>query len=140
MAELRNCTRCGGIFAMNIRDICPKCYRKEEDDFQTVYRFLTKRQNKEATIHEIVGATGVEEEAIIKFLKQNRLRASQFPKLVYPCEKCKSLISQDRLCSNCTEEIKSELKHYDELERITEERKKKESIYFTMNKKFDEKD
>src|SRR5699024_11870168 len=76
MAELKNCERCGEIFAsIGDKDVCPKCGRQEEEDFQKVYRFLTNRKNREATILEIVEATGVEEDLIIKFMKQNRLRA-----------------------------------------------------------------
>ena len=79
MAELKNCARCGNIFAMTIRDICPKCHKEEEEDFQTVYRFLTKKKNREATITEIVDATGVEEDVIIKFIKQQRLLCCPVP-------------------------------------------------------------
>src|SRR5699024_10051786 len=110
MAELRNCERCGDIFAsIADKEICQKCYRKEEEDFKKVYQFLTKKKNREATLSEIVEATNVEEELIIKFLKQNRLRTSQFPNLFYPCEKCGDRISEGRLCQNCSSEIKSQL-------------------------------
>ena len=50
MTELRNCARCGKVYAKTVRDICPECYRKEEEDFQKVYRFLQNRKNREATI------------------------------------------------------------------------------------------
>src|SRR5690625_7876288 len=86
MIELGNCAQCGEVFAKSLRDICPRCYREEEEAFEIVYRFLMKRKNREATMNEIVEATKVKEELIIKFIKQKRLRTSQFPQLAYPCE------------------------------------------------------
>src|SRR5699024_11374641 len=87
MGELANCSRCNNVFVKTLRDICQQCYREEEEAFETVYRFLSQRKNREATLMEIVEATGVEEELVIKFIKEKRLRTSQFPKLAYPCEK-----------------------------------------------------
>ncbi len=139
MSELGNCERCGTVFAKTIREICPKCYREEEEAFQKVYKFLTKRKNREATLKEIVAGTGVEEDLIIKFMKQKRLRTSQFPKLAYPCEKCGIDIIEGRLCFNCSSEIKTELARHNEMEKRQKERKRKEheSIYFTMKKEID---
>src|SRR5690625_3781024 len=117
MQQLGNCAQCGAVFAKGIRDICQKCYREEEEAFQKVYRFLTKRKNREATIPEIVNQTGVEEELIIKFMKQNRLRASQFPKLSYPCDRCGVAIVEGRLCGSCSSEIQSGLRQHQELEQ-----------------------
>src|SRR5690625_4709170 len=106
MGELGNCERCGTVFAKTIRDICPVCYREEEKAFQKVYGFLTKRKNREATLKEIVAATEVDEDVIIKFMKENRLRASKFPKLAYPCDKCGVDIIEGRLCMMCSSQIK----------------------------------
>jgi flagellar operon protein (TIGR03826 family) len=105
MAELANCTRCGNVFAKSIRAICNTCYREEEKAFDTVYRFLRRKENREATIPEIVAATDVDEALIIKFMKGNRLRASQFPKLAYPCETCGISIVSGRVCDSCSKEI-----------------------------------
>ncbi len=136
MSELGNCERCGIVFAKTIRDICRDCYQEEEEAFQTVYRFLTKRKNREATMAEIVAATEVEEDLIIKFMKEHRLRATQFPKLSYPCEKCGVGIVEGKLCYNCTDSIKTQLKHHDQMKKIAKERKQRqyESIYYTMQK------
>src|SRR5699024_11638360 len=106
--ELTNCLSCGEVFAKNVVDVCPKCYRVEEEAFQKVYRFLQKKKNRSATLPEIAEETKVEEELIIKFLKQNRLRASELPQLMYPCESCGKLISEQRYCKECTSEFFSE--------------------------------
>src|SRR5690625_6316215 len=74
MHELANCANCNQVFVKTVRDICRDCYEAEEKAFEIVYRFLSKRKNREATLKEIVEATEVEESLIIKFIKEKRLR------------------------------------------------------------------
>lgn len=137
MAELANCDRCGKVFVKSLRDICPDCYKEEEADFQKVYTFLKQQKNREATLMEVVEATGVEETLITKFIREKRLRTSMFPKLNYPCERCGTRIVTGRLCTNCTNELKHDLEKIDEIEKVSERNKaedKKQSVYFTMDK------
>ena len=133
MAELKNCERCGGIFAsVADKDVCPKCGRQVEENFQKVYRFLTNRKNREATILEIVEATGVEEDLIIKFMKQNRLRVSQFPNLAYACESCGNPIKSGKICENCSAKIKSQWSQHENAEQLKQvEKEKMTPIYYT---------
>lgn len=136
--NLKNCENCGAVFADPVRSICRDCYYKEEDAFQIVYDFLRDRRNREATIDEIAVATKVDKELIVKFIKQKRLRTSQFPKLAYPCENCGVDIVEGRLCVNCAEQLKSEVslhRHADKLE--AERKKREETVYYTINKKKD---
>lgn len=132
MAELANCARCDAVFVKYTRDMCQDCYKREEHDFQTVYHFLTIRKNREATIPEIVEATGVEEELLIKFLKEKRLRPSQFPKLSYPCEKCGTPIVSGKLCYKCTEELREDLGRYELSEKRKKEQEKRRQTYYVM--------
>ncbi len=132
MAELKNCASCGAIFAKTIRDICPACYQAEEEAFQKVYGFMMKRKNREAMIPEIVEATEVPEELIIKFIKQQRLRAAQFPNLTYPCERCAEPITDGRICENCRKTISTVVQTEEELEANKQE-EKNDPIYYAMN-------
>jgi len=50
MAQLKNCSSCGDVFAAVSRDICPYCYATEEQKFQCVYQFLMKRKNRQANL------------------------------------------------------------------------------------------
>ncbi len=133
MAELANCSRCDTVFVKNIRNICQTCYQEVEKSFDTVYRFLNIRENKEATLPEIVKATSVAETLIIKFIKEKRLRTSQFPKLAYPCEKCDVPIVSGKLCNLCSEKILSELAQHEKIAEQTKE-KNENPIYYAMNK------
>lgn len=139
MNELANCANCNRVFVKSVRKICRDCYEAEEKAFETVYQFLTRRNNREATLLEIVEATQVEEELITKFIKEKRLRTSQFPKLAYPCEKCENNIVSGRLCRSCSQEWVHGLKQHQELEaRRTQEemdQKKRSSIYYAFDKR-----
>lgn len=134
MAELANCFRCGNVFVKGIRDICQDCYKKEEEAFQTVNRFLRDRKNRQATLIEIVEGTGVEEALIIKFVREGRLRPSEFPNLCYPCERCETPIQTGRFCKTCILEMKKDLKLHEDLERKAEKEKARVNTYVTINK------
>jgi flagellar operon protein (TIGR03826 family) len=129
--NLANCPNCGRLFVKNqFRHICENCYQEEEEAFQKVYHFLRKRENRMATIAQIVDATGVKESLVIKFIKSGRLKIAQFPNLGYPCDRCGTLIRQGRLCANCSKDLNKQL----EMLQKEEERKKShhvENIYYT---------
>jgi len=133
MAELANCSNCGKVFAKHIRDICDECFKKEEEDFETVYHFLKEQKNREATIQEIVEKTGVPETTIIKFIKNKRLRTSQFPKLMYPCEMCGKDILTGRFCEACTGSFMHDLETHQkqDAEKTTTGRS---SVYHSLNR------
>lgn len=135
--KLTNCANCGEVFAKNVVDVCPKCYREEEAAFQKVYTFLRKQRNRSATLSKIAEATEVEEELIIKFLKQNKLRTSDFPQLKYPCESCGKLISESRYCKECSEEFHSEWGAAKKQVEQSTENQDKESVYYFIDPKRD---
>ena len=136
MQSLANCPRCGNVFVKSLREICPSCYKEEEEAFKIVYQFLKKQQNREATIREIVEATEVEEELVIKFVKEKRLRTSQFPKLAYPCDKCGEQITSGKICPRCSTGLLKALETHDAIlakkEGLKEEQTKA-NTYFTLD-------
>ncbi|MDP4085203.1 MAG: hypothetical protein Q8934_11395 [Bacillota bacterium] len=119
MEELINCPSCGDIFYKNkFRDVCMKCWKKEEEDYETIYKFMRKRENRAATINQVVEQTGVLEETILKFIKKGRLQITQFPNLGYPCDKCGRIIRTGKLCGNCKDELQTALDTYEKEEKI----------------------
>jgi|SRR5699024_6240477 len=143
MAELANCINCGVVFVKNIRNICRNCFEAEEKAFETVYQFLLPRKNRQATIIDIVDATGVEEKLIIKFMKEKRLRTSDFPMLAYGCDRCGKNITTGNLCTNCSTELRGELNKFEEEKERKRNRQQAEEnyadVYYTFNKRKDEK-
>jgi flagellar operon protein (TIGR03826 family) len=110
MAELGNCPQCGDIYVLNnIRDVCLNCYKEEEADFEKVYQFIRKKQNRTAQMEEVVEATGVQKTLIYKFIKKGRIKLAQFPNLGYPCAKCGTIIREGKLCQSCLSGIQNDL-------------------------------
>ncbi|GGE36160.1 hypothetical protein GCM10011391_13700 [Pullulanibacillus camelliae] len=113
MAELANCKNCGKLFVRTTSDICPACHKEDEKKFQKVYKFISKRENREATVQELHDTTGVEEKLIFRWIEEGRLLVKNFPNLFYPCSSCGEPIQSGRLCENCASKIKRDLETYE---------------------------
>ncbi|CDQ38998.1 MULTISPECIES: TIGR03826 family flagellar region protein [Virgibacillus] len=133
MSELANCTRCDRLFVKGIRNVCFNCYKEEEASFQTVSSFLRKQQNRQATLEEIVDETGVEEQLIIKFIKEGRLHPASFPNLTYPCTHCKKPISSGNVCKQCSEALRRDLESFEEQEKRTNQSMEKRKTYYMFD-------
>ncbi|MED3664191.1 TIGR03826 family flagellar region protein [Geobacillus stearothermophilus] len=130
MMNLENCPVCGRLFVRSpFRDICPSCHEEEERQFQTVVQFLRRRENRLATMEQIVEATGVPETLLVKFIKSGRLTLAQLPNLGYPCDRCGKLIREGRMCADCSKDLQRQL----EMAKKEEEQKKKQVFrtYYT---------
>lgn len=103
MAELTNCPRCGKLFVRSsTQKVCPPCMRDIERDFEKVYQFLRKKENRQSTIYEVSERTGVTVNQITEFIKEGRIRVADYPNMAYPCERCgEVLITEGRFCRNC---------------------------------------
>ncbi|WP_428909651.1 TIGR03826 family flagellar region protein [Niallia sp. Krafla_26] len=134
MPDLVNCAGCGKIMVRNqFRDICQECYTEEERQFEVVYKFMRKRQNRAATMEQVVEATGVSEELILKFIKSGRIQVTQFPNLGYPCDKCGAIIQKGKLCDSCTNELRSDMLEFERDQEFKEQiqQQDKERIYLS---------
>nr|WP_246861245.1 TIGR03826 family flagellar region protein [Bacillus sp. REN3] len=129
---MTNCPQCGEIFVKNkFRDTCEKCWKAEQDAYDTVSKFIKKRENRTASILQVEEGTGVSEELILKFIKTGKLQIAQFPNLGYPCDKCGSIIRQGKLCSKCAGEIKADLKAHEHEETRKKEIANRTVTFFT---------
>lgn len=139
MNQLANCPQCNQLFLKTtIQTVCNNCFEEEERSFDIVYKFLRKQSNRQSTIAEIVDATEVDEELILKFIRLKRLQISQFPNINYPCERCGKPIRKNKLCSQCEQDIHSQISQMnqeDERKREIESRKK--DTYYAINPKND---
>ena len=114
MAEARNCPTCGSMFNYTgLRDVCSTCAQAEETMYESVYKFLRRRENRAANIDRIVEVTGVTEELLHRWVRKGRLQPALFPNLGYPCDKCGALTSTGKICDKCTEEIQADLRTFD---------------------------
>lgn len=135
MSQLDNCPNCGQVYLKNaFREVCMDCYKKEEEDYQKVYKFIRQRQNRTATMEQVVTGTGVSEALIIKFIRKGRIQLAQFPHLGYPCDRCGTLIREEKLCVNCKKDIQSQLTQVVREEERQLEQKNLGKTYHAVNK------
>lgn len=137
MSQIETCPSCGDIYVKNqFRDVCQKCWKEEEKAYDEVSKFMRRRENRAATMLQVVEAVGVEEELLLKFIRTGRLKVTQFPNLGYPCDKCGTIIRAGILCEPCALEIKKDLEQHEQEEAFREDLRKREkqATYFTTNK------
>ncbi len=105
--DLRNCSRCGNLFAYVGRNICNKCLDQEEEEYTTVRKYV--RDHVGASVIEVSEATGVEEETILQFIRDGRLKSQGFTG-VLACERCGKSISTGRFCADCMQQRDKEIR------------------------------
>jgi len=130
--ELLNCPNCGEIYVKNaIQDICNQCYKEEEAEYEKVYSFLRKRENRAATIERVAEVTNVKEELLHKWVRKGRIHTAQFPNMGYPCDKCGKIIREGKLCEVCVSGIKEDLKAFE----VEQERQETlhNPVYYSRN-------
>lgn len=139
MSQLTNCPVCGALYVENVfRKVCESCYKKEERLFQAVHEFIRKRENRTATMIQVVKATGVDESLIHKFIKQGRLQIAHFPNLGYPCNRCGNLIREGKMCAECRNELQKELSSIQEMEQRQQHQRQPEgtATYHVTRREF----
>ncbi|HHY95953.1 MAG TPA: hypothetical protein GX513_13240, partial [Firmicutes bacterium] len=100
MLDVRNCPRCGRVFAFRSKDVCPQCEREEEEMFERVRLFLRRRPG--ATLEEVEEATEVPSDIVLSFLRQGRLLATGGLTGLLSCERCGAPIEKGFLCEKCS--------------------------------------
>ncbi|WP_277586006.1 TIGR03826 family flagellar region protein [Psychrobacillus antarcticus] len=136
MGELKNCPSCDEFFNYTgLREVCNNCAMNEEKLYETVYRFLRKRENRAATIERIVEVTGVEESLLHKWVRKNRLQPAMFPNLGYPCDNCGKITQQGKLCKNCVGDLQSGLRQFDAAKEFRDKVASQESATYHADNK-----
>lgn len=106
--NVRNCKRCGRLYTYNGIDICPECYRQDEEDFIKIRDYI--EAHPYATMIEISRETQVAIKKIMEFLKEGRLILnSDNTNIVLKCERCGKPITTGRFCEECKNNLGKEL-------------------------------
>lgn len=138
MKNITNCPKCGRIFVKALRPVCEQCAKEYEEMFDKVYKYIRKKENRQASLQDVIEATGVPEEYIFQFIREGRLRLSQFPNLAVPCESCGRLTRDGRLCAVCRGDIQRDLKMIEQEKEIAKrikEEEKRVQTYKTMDER-----
>ncbi|SDZ32998.1 flagellar operon protein TIGR03826 [Proteiniborus ethanoligenes] len=106
---IRNCKKCGRIYADDNFELCPKCRTNEVDEFKKVKDYLYKYPG--ADIQVVSDETGVDTKKILKYLRDGKLEIKDdSPNLVLDCERCGTPIRTGRFCQKCVTEMQREFK------------------------------
>jgi len=117
--NLRNCRRCGKVYAYDGFDLCHDCRMIDEKDFEKVRAYLD--ENPSADINEISEKTEISTKKIIKFLREGRLELKDESNSLLLCERCGKPIRKGRFCEKCTAQLERELKRAIGQERSLED-------------------
>jgi flagellar operon protein (TIGR03826 family) len=137
MPDVINCPSCENLMVRNkFRDVCENCWKEEEKQFDIVYKFIRIRENRTATIPQVIEGTNVDEGLLLKFIKTGRLKIIQFPNLGYPCDSCGTIIRTGKLCDSCASNLREALEiHEKEEERKEELRRREKGTYLSGGNK-----
>ncbi len=98
MAKVKNCPLCGQIYVETGRKMCRDCYVRQEEMEGKVVAYV--RDHPDATVGEVVEATGVEESVIRRMIREGRFESSNI-QLDYPCARCGKPIIKGKFCQDC---------------------------------------
>ena len=101
-----SCKICGRIFQSMGASYCPVCAEEMDKAFTLVKEYLYSHEN--ATVLDIVEATGVTEKFVLYFLKEGRLNVEETDASLR-CEDCGRPIPSGRYCSTCREKLANAL-------------------------------
>lgn len=117
--NISNCPRCGKVFAVGIKDVCPACVKEIDGEFEKCIKFL--RENKGATIHDLSETTNVTVKQITKFIREGRISLYNAPNMAYPCEICGMLIREGGMCDECRKRLAKDVNAAKEQDRLKRE-------------------
>lgn len=130
--ELINCKECGKLFSSAGQKVCSDCRQSEEEKFELVKNYLWDNPN--STVKKVAEETGVEEDLIIKFMRDDRLAAEGL--LVdykLKCKHCGTEIKTGLFCNGCRSKMINDFNQGDVSEN---KEKKKDSQEMFLKDRF----
>lgn len=139
MNDIRNCPRCGKVFAYVGHKICAHCIKIDESEFEKVKEFLYDYPRSSPIV--VSNETGVELKKIMRFLKEERIEIApdiDDAQCFLVCESCGSPIHTGRLCNHCKIRLGNDLQSmsYEDIKYENElERHFQKDMMFTANRR-----
>lgn len=105
--DVKNCRKCGKIYAYDGHKVCSSCRKEEEEEFQKVKGYLY--DNPDSTVQEISSETGISVHKIMRYLREGRLQLrGDNHNAILDCERCGKSINTGRYCDKCADDLKKE--------------------------------
>ncbi len=106
---IKNCKKCGRIYADDSFALCPICRSDNLDEFKVVKDFLYEYPG--ADIQTVSEKTGVDTKKILKFLREGKLEIKgDSANFILDCERCGVAITSGRFCNKCIAEMEREFR------------------------------
>lgn len=105
--NLITCRICGQIMVKISRDVCPKCFKQEEELFSRVKTFL--KNNPGVSVAQVAQSCDCSEEQVWGFIKSGRLDRIGLSQIAHHCELCNKIIYEGVMCDECQRQLKSQL-------------------------------
>ncbi|MGM0471734.1 MAG: hypothetical protein ACQEQI_05565 [Bacillota bacterium] len=99
---LKNCQRCGQVFASNSDKICSECQEEIEENFEKVRDYIY--DHGQASLPQIHEDTGVSIEEIKQFIREGRL-VELNTDLTIDCKRCGAPIKSGKYCEDCRSDL-----------------------------------
>lgn len=112
-SNLISCRVCGVIMVKIAKDICPKCFKAEEDLFGRIKGFL--RTNPGASVGQVAEYCQCEEDQVNAFIKSGRLERVGVRRIAHQCELCCTTIYEGVMCPDCNRKLKDQVKQLKDL-------------------------
>ncbi|MDP2872538.1 MAG: MerR family transcriptional regulator [Bacillota bacterium] len=109
--SIANCPNCGALFVPGPKGVCPRCAQLEEEQFELVKAFLLA--NPDAVLAGVSEATGVEQQAVLRFIRSSRLVVGRPQSFGLTCDRCGDPVSTGHLCPSCAKELAHQIKGLD---------------------------
>lgn len=104
--QLIKCKWCGKPFQSMGVSFCPVCIQELDVQYKPVRDYLYDNPN--ASIEEVMEATGASEKTILYYLRDGRLQMVNSSGLLR-CEHCGAAINSGRLCEKCSNKVEERL-------------------------------
>lgn len=126
--DLTNCKECGKVFASSGQKVCPDCRKSEEEKFELVKDYLWENPN--STVRKVSEDTGVDEDLIIKFMREERLAAEGLLiDYTLKCKRCQAEIKSGLFCESCRSKMINDFKQKDQAKQEKKEEKKSQEMF-----------
>lgn len=134
--EVQNCPNCGNIFRKTTWSVCQDCKNEIENELKKCIEYI--RRNRQTTMDQLIQYTGVNEQNIMKYIREGKINISDVPHLSYPCDLCQGPIRKANLCYNCRMKINTDIdKMKNQEEKDRQKRIQDSQVSFKIKDRFD---
>ena len=105
--EMRNCKKCGKIFASYGERVCEDCKNEEDKVFMKLKEYIY--DNPSTSIKKLSEGTEVEESVILRFIREGRIELSSPEGIELECEMCGAKIYVGKYCEKCKKKLAGDM-------------------------------